>query len=73
MQYVFRNVSKHNYCFSDFPFPDDTTEFPHNVEMENYIRNYVKHFELAKHIHFLTQVNSLKKQGKNLLQLLLVW
>ena len=60
---VFRNVSKHNYCFSDYPFPEDTPDYPHNADMQNYIRSYVEHFELTPHIHFLTQVNNLKKCG----------
>ena len=59
----FRNVSKQNYSFSDFPFPNDATDFPHNTEMHGYIKRYVDHVELAQLIQFHTQVNSIQKEG----------
>ena len=59
------NVSKHNYCFSDFPFPDDVPDYPHNKDMAKYIKDYATHFDLEKHIEFFTKVKRLEKTGKN--------
>ena len=66
LQLIFlcRNVSKQNYSFSDFPFSDTVSDFPHNVDMENYIRDYFHHFQLDKLVRFHTQVNKLEKIGK---------
>ncbi|CAH1781107.1 unnamed protein product [Owenia fusiformis] len=58
-----RNVSKQNYCFSDYSFPDDATDFPHNTEMRDYIYGYVKHFKLNEIIEYNTQVEKLERKG----------
>ena len=60
---AFRNVSTQNYSFSDFPFPEGTTDYPHNQEMSKYIHDYVKHFDVDKLIRFHTEVNSVEKKG----------
>ena len=59
----FRNVSKYNYAFSDFPFPAETPDYPHHSQMAAYVRSYVKHFGLDKLIHYHTQVNEVTKAG----------
>lgn len=56
-----RNVSKHNYCFSDFPFPDDVPDFPHHTHMAEYINSYAEHFGVRKHISFNTKVTRIEK------------
>lgn len=61
----FSNVSKHNYCFSDFPFPDDVPDYPHNKDMAKYIKDYAAHFKLQEHIKFFTKVKRLEKTGKH--------
>ena len=58
------NVSKHNYCFSDFPFPDDATDFPHNKDMAKYIVDYTMHNKLQDVIQFETQARRLEKHGR---------
>ena len=58
------NVSKYNYCFSDFPFPDDVADYPHNEVMSNYIEDYVKHFNVGENIRFMRKVLSIDKIGK---------
>ncbi|ELT99393.1 hypothetical protein CAPTEDRAFT_160407 [Capitella teleta] len=62
MKFTYINVSKHNYCFSDYPMPSELPDYVHNEDMQAYIRSYVQHFELHSHIHFLTQVNSVQKK-----------
>ena len=59
----FRNVSKHNYCFSDFPFPDDVPDYPHNTDMAQYIKDYAKHFKIDEIVKFYRIVVSIEKQG----------
>ena len=63
--FTFSNVSKHNYAFSDFPFPDETIDYVHHSEMADYIKRYVDHFEIKKNIQFHIQVNGLEKSGKS--------
>jgi len=55
------NVSKHNYCFSDYPFPEDTPDFPSHAQMSKYINDYVDHFKVRDHILFKTRVTKLQK------------
>ncbi|XP_019645034.1 PREDICTED: dimethylaniline monooxygenase [N-oxide-forming] 5-like [Branchiostoma belcheri] len=56
------NVSKHNYCFSDFPFPDDVPDYPHHSHMAKYITDYVMHFGINNVISFQTQVNKIERK-----------
>lgn len=58
------NVSKYNYCFSDFPFPEDATDYPHHTEMAQYIINYAQHFKLPEIIRFHTKVISISQKGE---------
>ena len=54
-------MSKYNYCFSDFPFPDDVPAFPHHTHMVSYIVRYAKYFGLLQHIRFHTKVTRIEK------------
>lgn len=49
-------MSKYNYAFSDFPFPDAAIDFPHHSDMAAYIDNYVQHFELYNYIQYRTKL-----------------
>lgn len=61
--FPYSNVSKENYSFSDYPFPDETEDFPHNAVMADYVRDYTKHFGVDKLIKFHMQVNKLTRKG----------
>ena len=52
------NVSKHNYCFSDFPFDDSTPDYPHHSQMLQYLDAYARKFCLLPHISFNSTVQS---------------
>lgn len=52
------NVSKHNYCFSDFPFDDAVPDYPHHSQMLRYLEAYASNFGLLPHIAFHTTVQS---------------
>jgi len=61
MRFTHINVSKYNYCFSDFPFPDDAPDYPHNADMASYIVDYVNHFKISELIKFNRKIISVKK------------
>lgn len=63
MRFTHINVSKYNYCFSDFPFPDKAPDYPHNTDMANYIVDYMKHFNIQECIRFHTKVIGVEKIG----------
>lgn len=57
------NVSKHNYCFSDFPFDSSTPDYPHHSQMLQYLQAYALKFRLLPHIMFNTTVQSVALAG----------
>jgi dimethylaniline monooxygenase (N-oxide forming) len=57
------NVSKHNYCFSDYPFPEETNDFPSHKQMAAYINSYCDHFGVREHITFNTRVAKLSRNS----------
>lgn len=61
MDFTHINVSKYNYCFSDYPFPDDTPDYPHHSEMLKYVKSYADKHSLLEKIKFKTLV--LKIEG----------
>jgi hypothetical protein len=56
MDFTHINVSKYNYCFSDFPFPDDCSDFPHHSEMYKYVKSYTNKHSITEKIRFKTLV-----------------
>ncbi|KAK3781852.1 hypothetical protein RRG08_059112, partial [Elysia crispata] len=58
------NVSKYNYAFSDFPFPEDVPDYPHQTDMCQYIRDYADHFGLTKLVEYHVMVTSVEQIGK---------
>lgn len=65
MRFTHINVSKYNYCFSDFPFPDDIPDYPHNTDMAQYIKDYAKHFNIVDSIKHYRKVINIEKQGEH--------
>lgn len=61
MRFTHINVSKYNYCFSDFPFPEEAPDYPHNTDMAQYIQDYCKHFDVYRHIRFHRKVLSVER------------
>lgn len=49
---VFTNSCKEMMCYPDFPFPEDHPNYMHNARLQQYIRDYAKHFDLLRHIRF---------------------
>lgn len=65
MRFTHINVSKQNFVFSDFPFPDEVPDFPHHTHIMKYIRDYAEHFNLLKHISFSSIVVSIRRLPDN--------
>ncbi|XP_069104182.1 flavin-containing monooxygenase 5-like isoform X1 [Argopecten irradians] len=64
MRFTHINVSKYNYCFSDFPFPEEMPDFPHNTDMAQYIRDYCTKFDVYQHIRFYHKVLTVERTGE---------
>ncbi|XP_037662918.1 flavin-containing monooxygenase 5-like [Choloepus didactylus] len=60
---VTSNTSKEMTAYSDYLFPDHHPNYLHNSKLMEYIRTYAKHFQLTKHIQFLSKVCSAKKRS----------
>nr|AAH79791.1 MGC86338 protein [Xenopus laevis] len=58
---VFTNACKEMMCYPDFPIPDEYPNYLHNSLFLDYLRLYVKHFDLARYIKFKTAVVSVQK------------
>jgi dimethylaniline monooxygenase (N-oxide forming) len=60
MSFTHINVSKYNYCFSDFPYPDDTVEFMHHKHIYDYTKAYINENKFFDRIRFDHQVVSVE-------------
>ena len=59
------NSSRYRSAISDFPFPDDTDDFPTAHQINRYLNSYCDHFGLRHHLHLSTPVKSVKRaQGR---------
>lgn len=57
------NNSRFRSAISDFPFPDDTDDFPTWRQMHRYLESYADHFHLRRHIQLSTRVTRLREGG----------
>lgn len=57
------NLSKWSCMFSDFPWPDETQEFPCQSEVANYLKNYADAFNVTPHIRFNSEVAKTDRVG----------
>ena len=46
------------YALSDFPYPKDYPEWPSGEQVQVYLANYARHFQLDQHIHLNCEVSS---------------
>ena len=51
-QSMHTNLSRHHMGFSDFPWPEDTQDFPHNTDVYRYLMSYIDHFSLQDSFHY---------------------
>lgn len=55
-------TSKYYLSMTDFPMPESYPEFPHHTLVIEYMRNYVKHFDLERHISLNSEVTHMSKK-----------
>jgi dimethylaniline monooxygenase (N-oxide forming) / hypotaurine monooxygenase len=59
------NSSRFRSAISDFPFPDDTDDFPTWQQLNKYINDYADHFQLKPYIKLNSPVVGLsRREGK---------
>ncbi|XP_072130342.1 flavin-containing monooxygenase 5-like isoform X4 [Mobula birostris] len=56
------NTSKEMMCYSDFPFPDNCSNYMHHSKVMKYLVLYATHFNLRKYIRFATNVCSITRR-----------
>ncbi|XP_062919872.1 flavin-containing monooxygenase 5-like isoform X2 [Mobula hypostoma] len=56
------NTSKEMMCYSDFPFPDNCSNYMHHSKVMKYLVLYATHFNLRKYIRFATNVCSITQR-----------
>jgi cation diffusion facilitator CzcD-associated flavoprotein CzcO len=55
--------SKSRISFEDFPVPADWPEYPHHLQIAEYLKSYAKHFNLTDKITFSTEVVRVARAG----------
>jgi dimethylaniline monooxygenase (N-oxide forming) len=58
------NSSRYRSAISDFPFPDDTDDFPTWQQMHQYLEAYCDHFDLRPYINLDSPVTHLSRAGE---------
>ncbi|MBE9216449.1 FAD-dependent oxidoreductase [Plectonema cf. radiosum LEGE 06105] len=57
--------SRHTYCFTDYPMPEDYPEWPNSEQVRRYLQSYADNFGVSERICFQTEVtNIFRKAGK---------
>ena len=46
------------YALSDFPYPDEYPEWPSGEQVQRYLEDYARHFDLCKHLRLDTVVTA---------------
>jgi dimethylaniline monooxygenase (N-oxide forming) len=55
------NTSREIARYTSYPMPADYPDFPHHTQILAYLQDYVEHYGLREHIHFDTEVLSVKR------------
>ncbi len=55
--------SKHFLHASDYPFPQQTPDFPYHHQVLSYLDSYAQQFDLKTSIRFNTRVSAIRKAG----------
>lgn len=54
------NISKERACYSDFPFPGHVPSHPAAAQVQQYLIDYSRHFNLEPHMRLSTSVKQIK-------------
>ncbi|KAL6554596.1 hypothetical protein OROHE_007619 [Orobanche hederae] len=58
-------IPKETFEFSDFPWPPSADMFPHNTQLQDYLRSYARNFQLLQYVQFNSTVVSIDYVGDN--------
>jgi hypothetical protein len=58
--------SKSRIAFEDFPAPADWPEYPHHLQIADYLQSYADHFELSDKITFSIEVTGVSQRPDKL-------
>lgn len=58
------NSSRYRSAISDYPFPDDTNDFPTWRQMWQYLEGYADKFKLREHLRLNCKVEKVSRAGK---------
>ena len=54
--------SRHTYCFTDYPMPDDYPEWPNGEQVQKYLQSYADNFGVSERICFQTEVTNISRK-----------
>ena len=58
---MYTNLPKEVMAYPDFSFPSQIDRsFLHHTQVEEYLRNYAKHFDIEQYIQFQTEVTMVR-------------
>ncbi len=57
------NSSRFRSAVSDFPFPNDTDDFPTAEQLWQYFRLYAEHFDLCKHVKLNAEIKGVDREN----------
>ncbi|MBV6626500.1 MAG: NAD(P)-binding domain-containing protein [Rivularia sp. (in: Bacteria)] len=59
--------SRHTYCFSDYPMPEDYPEWPSGEQVRKYLQSYADHFGVSERITFQAEVTDIYRKTEEAL------
>jgi cation diffusion facilitator CzcD-associated flavoprotein CzcO len=54
--------SRHTYCFTDYPMPQDYPEWPNGEQVRRYLQSYADNFGVSERIRFKTEVTNISRK-----------
>ncbi len=54
--------SRHTYCFTDYPMPEDYPEWPNGEQVRRYLQSYADNFGVSQRISFKTEVTDISRK-----------
>ncbi|MEO1763316.1 MAG: NAD(P)-binding domain-containing protein [Cyanobacteria bacterium J06629_18] len=55
--------SRHTYCFTDYPMPEDYPEWPNGEQVRRYLQSYADNFGVSERIYFQTEVSNISRRN----------
>lgn len=55
--------SRHTYCFTDYPMPENYPEWPSGEQVRRYLQSYADNFGVSERITFQTEVSNISRRN----------